>query len=97
MIGSETMIAKAALYGGLLMLFVLAWSPRSAYAQSGLRLEKAGTDRAYFTHNGKPLLSFGGQGDFMFYLAEDAYDYKHWANWAEAPGIGHIELPNFIP
>jgi len=90
MIGYETIIAKTILCGGLLILFALACSPRPAYAQSGLRLEKAGTDRVYFTRNGHPLLSFGGQGDFMFYLAEDAYDYKHWADWAEAHGINHV-------
>lgn len=57
---------------------------------SGVRLTEAGTERVYFTHNDKPLLSFGGQGDFIFYLAEDAYNYKRWADWAAAHGINHV-------
>jgi hypothetical protein len=61
-----------------------------ACAGEGLKLEKAGTGKAYFTHNGKPLLSFGGLSDFIFYAAEDAYDYKLWADWAAEHGINHI-------
>jgi len=56
----------------------------------GVRLEKAGTEKVYFTHNGKPLLSFGGLSDFIFYAAEDAYNYKLWADWAAEHGINHI-------
>ena len=56
----------------------------------GVRLEKVGTEKVYFTHNGKPLLSFGGLSDFIFYAAEDAYDYKLWADWAAEHGINHI-------
>ena len=40
---------------------------------AGKVLAEAGTERVYFTHNDKPLLSFGGQGDFIFYLAS-----KYW-------------------
>lgn len=56
----------------------------------GLKLEKAGTEKVYFTHNGKPLLSFGGLSDFIFYAAEDAYDYRLWAGWAAEHGINHV-------
>ena len=59
-------------------------------AGEGLKLEKAGTEKVYFTHNGKLLLSFGGLSDFIFYAAEDAYDYKLWADWAAEHGINHI-------
>jgi len=59
-------------------------------AGKGLRLEKAGTEKVYFTYDGKPLLSFGGLSDFIFYAAEDAYDYKLWADWAAEHGINHI-------
>ena len=90
MTGLEIMFSKAVLCGGIVMLLALAWTPTHVHAQSGLHLEKAGTERVYFTHNGRPLLSFGGQGDFMFYLAEDAYDYKHWADWAADHGINHV-------
>jgi hypothetical protein len=59
-------------------------------AGEGLKLEKVGTEKVYFTHNGKPLLSFGGLSDFIFYAAEDAYDYKLWADWAAKHGINHV-------
>ena len=55
-----------------------------------LRLEREGSERVYFSYRGQPLLSFGGMSDFIFYAAEDAYDYKLWADWAEAHGINHI-------
>jgi hypothetical protein len=62
----------------------------AASADEGLELEKVGTDKVYFTYNGKPLLSFGGLSDFVFYAAEDAYDYKLWADWAAEHGINHV-------
>ncbi|MGD1804891.1 hypothetical protein ACP6PL_05550 [Dapis sp. BLCC M126] len=55
-----------------------------------LRLEKTGTKFVYFSHQGKPLLSFGGLSDFIFYAAQDAYDYKLWADWAAEHGINHV-------
>ena len=58
--------------------------------EEGLKLEQVGTERVYFTHNGKPLLSFGGLSDFIFYAAEDAYNYKLWADWAAEHGINHV-------
>jgi len=74
-----------------LILVVPAMLPIPAVsADEGLRLEKAGTERVYFTHNGRPLLSFGGLSDFMFYAAPDAYDYKLWADWAAEHGINHV-------
>ena len=56
----------------------------------GLQLEKAGTPEVYFSHNEKPLLSFGGLSDFIFYAAPDAFDYKLWADWAAAHGMNHL-------
>ncbi len=68
-------------------------APTAAQKRSktvGLMLEKAGTEKVYFSYNGKPLLSFGGLSDFIFYAAEDAYDYKLWADWGAEHGINHI-------
>lgn len=59
-------------------------------AGEGLKLEKVGSEKVYFTHNGKPILSFGGLSDFIFYAAEDAYDYRLWADWAAEHGINHV-------
>jgi hypothetical protein len=81
------------------MLCLLSWSgflifsgsaTKPLYADKSLRIERAGTEKAYFTHNGKPLLSFGGLSDFIFYAAEDSYDYKVWADWATEYGINHV-------
>ncbi len=58
--------------------------------REGLTIEEAGTERAYFAHNGKPLLSFGGMADVTFYLNLDAYDYKRWAAWMAEHGMNHI-------
>lgn len=71
------------------IVFLLLISAR-AHAGEGLKLEKVGTEQVYFTHNGKPLLSFGGLSDFIFYGAEDAYNYKLWADWAAEHGINHV-------
>ena len=54
-----------------------------------LRLEYEGTDSVYFSYRGKPLLSFGGMSDFIFYAADDAFDYKRWCAWQEAHGMNH--------
>ena len=62
----------------------------TALSQEGLRLNKVGTEKVYFSYNVKSLLSFGGLSDFIFYAAEDAYDYKLWADWAAQHGINHI-------
>ena len=59
------------------------------HAGTGIQLQKVGTDAAYFTHNGQPLLSFGGMSDWVFYLNEDAHDYWQWADWAAAHGMNH--------
>ncbi len=59
-------------------------------ARAGLEITEAGTERAHFLHNGKPLLSFGGMADVTFYLNEDAYDYKRWATWLADHGMNHI-------
>lgn len=59
-------------------------------AQQPLRLEKEGTPQVYFSYHGKPLLSFGGLSDFLFYAGPDAYDYRLWADWAAAHGINHV-------
>ena len=57
---------------------------------AGLTIEKSGTELAYFAHNGKPLLSFGGLSDFVFYANRDAYDYRLWADWAAEHGLNHV-------
>ena len=57
---------------------------------SGLEIANVGTERAYFLHNGKPLLSFGGMADVTFYLNEDAYNYRRWATWLADHGMNHI-------
>jgi len=54
-----------------------------------LKLEKVGTPQAYFSYHGKPLLSFGGMSDFIFYTSEDAFDYKKWADWQVQHGMNH--------
>jgi len=71
-------------------MILVATGISEAWATEGLRLEKAGTETVYFSYHGKPLLSFGGLSDFIFYAAEDAYDYKLWADWAAQHGINHI-------
>jgi len=55
-----------------------------------LALEQAGTEAAYFTHDGEPLLSFGGLSDFAFFGDRDIYDWKHWADWAADHGMNHV-------
>ena len=73
---------------GLLIVLCAMLLPSSGSAQ-GLRLELAGTDQVYFSYHGRPLLSFGGMSDFLFYAADDAYDYKLWADWQAAHGMNH--------
>jgi len=80
---------KPALIWTFILTIILVVTVQT-YAGGGLRLEKSGTEKVYFTHNGKPLLSFGGLSDFIFYAAEDAYDYKLWADWGVEHGINHI-------
>ena len=77
---------------GLLLLLIICLSSAEAAKtdNSGVQLAKAGTEQAYFTHNGKPLLSFGVLSDFIFYAAKDAYDYELWADWAAEHGINHV-------
>ncbi|MCZ6636505.1 MAG: hypothetical protein O7G87_24170 [bacterium] len=58
--------------------------------KAGLEISEVGTESAYFRHNGKPLLSFGGMADVTFYLNQDAYDYKRWATWMAEHGMNHI-------
>jgi hypothetical protein len=64
--------------------------PGRTWAGEALKLERTGIRSVYFTYRGEPLLSFGGLSDFIFYAAEDAYDYKLWARWAEQQGINHV-------
>ncbi|MCG8388667.1 MAG: hypothetical protein MJA30_24160, partial [Cytophagales bacterium] len=74
-----------ATYPGYVMIFVVFMSFITIHPTVGqLKLVQPGGDaeRAYFEHNGKPLLSFGGgPGDGMFWLSEDAFNYKRWADW----------------
>jgi hypothetical protein len=72
------------------ILFIIMLVPSVAVLPAQpLKLERAGTEQVYFSYHGKPLLSFGGMSDFIFYAAEDAYDYKHWADWAAEHGMNH--------
>ena len=71
-------------------LLTSAWETAEASAEGPLRIEKAGTDRAYFTYRGRPLLSFGGLSDFMFWFADDAHDFRQWVDWAAEHGMNHI-------
>jgi len=74
----------------LTLTILLFAGPITAFSEGGLRLEKVGTEKVYFVYDGKPLLSFGGLSDFIFYAAEDAYDYKLWTDWAAKHGINHV-------
>lgn len=71
------------------MIFCFLLSIDSINAEQGLTLENAGTEKVYFSYHGKPLLSFGSMSDFTFYAAEDAYDYKKWADWSAKHGMNH--------
>lgn len=74
----------------LLFAFILALVLASLGVNSQpLQLEKVGTPHVYFSYHGKPLLSFGGMSDFIFYASEDAFDYKKWADWQAAHGMNH--------
>lgn len=72
----------------LLMLAGCCYADGNAGAR-GLTLEKVGTEQAYFSYHGKPLLSFGAMSDFIFYASEDAFDYRKWADWQAAHGMNH--------
>ena len=74
--------------GIILQLLILYGSLYFSFAQP-LQLEKLGTEQVYFSYHGKPLLSFGGMSDFIFYAAEDAFDYKKWADWQKEHGMNH--------
>ena len=69
---------------------IALFSMGTVFAGEPLKLKRIGTEQVYFSHNGKPLLSFGGLSDFIFYAAEDCYDYKQWADWAFKHGINHV-------
>ena len=53
----------------------------AASPEPALHLEKQDTPLVYFTYGDRPLLSFGGLSDFIFYGGRDAYDYRLWADW----------------
>jgi hypothetical protein len=81
--------AGAALVACGILWLLIDLAAGSAVAQP-LELKKQGTDQAYFAYHGEPLLSFGGQSSLIFWLNDDAYDYRLWANWAAAHGMNHI-------
>ena len=81
---------KTICFISLLFLGIYSQMYTGEISDSGVQVAKVGTDQVYFTHNGKPLLSFGGGSDFIFYAETDAFDYKRWAGWAEEHGINHI-------
>jgi hypothetical protein len=89
-----TLIASARIAAEVLrpwgVVAVLASTALAVRADEGLRLEQVGTEKVYFAYRGKPLLSFGGLSDFMFYATRDAYDYVGWADWAKAHSINHV-------
>jgi hypothetical protein len=72
-----------------IVLLIALWSSAAAPGEP-LRIEQEGTDRAYFSYRGEPLLSFGGLSDVMFWFADDAYDFRRWADWAAAHGMNHV-------
>ncbi|MFQ6035525.1 MAG: hypothetical protein ACE5NM_06720 [Sedimentisphaerales bacterium] len=84
------MINAKSSYKILTLTIMFFAGPVIAFSKGGLRLQKAGTEKVYFVYDGKGLLSFGGLSDFIFYAAEDAYDYKLWADWAAEHGINHV-------
>ena len=84
------MIAKQWFLKTLALTTILLTGSVTVLSGEGLKLEKIGTEKVYFSYQGKPLLSFGGLSDFIFYAAQDAYDYKLWADWAAEHGINHV-------
>ena len=61
----------------------------STSSGKGLAIERPGTHEAYWTHNGEPLLSFGGGPDLGLYGGGQAFDYKRWADHIAAAGMNH--------
>ena len=84
------MIARKRFLMTLVLTAILLTGPVTTLSGEGLKLEKVGTEKVFFSYQGRPLLSFGGLSDFIFYAAQDAYDYKQWADWAAAHGINHV-------
>lgn len=77
------------MFHGVVLCLLSLVATGSALAQP-LEIEREGTEQAYFTYHGEPLLSFGGLSDFLFWFADDAHDYRQWADWAQDHGINHI-------
>jgi hypothetical protein len=77
------------LLGGRLRPFALFAALTAGLSAQPIRLENPGTDHVYFSYHGKPLLSFGVLSDYIFYTADDAFDYRRWADWAAAHGMNH--------
>jgi hypothetical protein len=72
-----------------LVLLVVLITKAEPLKSQPLQLENAGTEHVFFSYHGKPLLSFGTMSDFIFYAADDAYEYKKWADWQAAHGMNH--------
>src|ERR671919_3202351 len=72
------------------ILFLLVYSAAGSAVAQPLEIKKQGTDQAYFAYQGEPLLSFGGQSDLIFWLNDDAYAFRRWADWAAANGMNHL-------
>jgi hypothetical protein len=77
------------MFHGVVLCLLGLVATGSAVAQP-LEIERGGNEQAYFTYDGEPLLSFGGLSDFLFWFADDAHDYRQWADWARDHGINHI-------
>lgn len=65
---------------------VMASNVKADATNKGLAVEKAGTQLAYLSYNGEPLLAFGPHFEHMFF---DDYDVEAWTEWAVAHGMNH--------
>ncbi|MBN2007720.1 hypothetical protein JW960_00070 [candidate division KSB1 bacterium] len=76
----------------MLVLFLLlpACKQKTLDVHPGLAIANVGTKQAFFTHNLKPILSFGAMPDIIFHVADDAFDYKKWVDWHVANGMNHV-------
>lgn len=82
-------VIRSMLVTALLFMLASMIAVHGTASAQGLRLERVGTEHSYFSYRGKPLISFGGMSDFIFYAEEDAYDYKKWADWQAEHGMNH--------
>ena len=72
------------------LLCLLPAQAQVSQVSAGIVLSQVGTPQVHFVYHDAPLLSFGGLSDFTFYAAEDAFDYRLWADWAAEHGMNHL-------